>query len=163
MALSFSFLQSPILSHFHETIHGASSIRAYRCQDRFVWESEDRVSENTKCHYLGQCITQWLGIRIEAIGSLVVFSAALLSVLSRDSISPGLAGLSVMYSLEVMEALSWMVQMACNLENNSVALERIMEYFGLEQEANWEKDTEQENWYIFALLITSKMCSQFRY
>jgi ATP-binding cassette subfamily C (CFTR/MRP) protein 1 len=45
-----------------------------------------------------------------------------------------MAGLSITYAFEVMEALSWMVAMACNLETNSVSLERIMEYFRLPQE-----------------------------
>ncbi len=42
------------------------------------------------------------------------------------------------YAFEVLEAFTWMVFMACNLETNSVCLERIMEYFELEQEAPWK-------------------------
>jgi len=43
-----SVLRSPIYNHFSETITGASVIRAYKCVDRFVEESERRVDKNAK-------------------------------------------------------------------------------------------------------------------
>ena len=38
---------------------------------------------------------------LESCGNLLVLCVALLTVISRDSISPGLAGLAITYSLQV--------------------------------------------------------------
>lgn len=44
---------------------------------------------------------RWLGIRLETIGNLLVFFAALFVVLGRDTISSGIVGLSISYALQV--------------------------------------------------------------
>ena len=56
-----SITRSPILSHFHETLSGVSSIRTYQCQDRFVRRAEDVLSENINCRYLSSVAQLWLG------------------------------------------------------------------------------------------------------
>ncbi len=84
--------------------------------------------------------------RTEILASLLVFFAALLAVLAtRGSVSGGLAGLSLSYAFETMEALAWMVLMACKLETDTVCLERIMEYWRLPQEADWQDKEEEED------------------
>merc|ERR1719357_754809 len=47
------------------------------------------------------------------------------------------------------DSTSWTVRMMCNLDSESVAIERIREYDNLPQEASWETPTEftpPENW-----------------
>jgi hypothetical protein len=39
-------------------------------------------------------VARWLSIRLETVGNLIIFCAALLAVLGRDSLSPGLVGKS---------------------------------------------------------------------
>lgn len=142
--------KSPVLAHFSETITGAASIRAYRQQDRFIEEFETRLETNIKCYYLMVSCNRWLGVRMELLGNVIVFFAALFVILKRSSLSPGVAGLSISYSLNIMDALTWMVRMVCELETNFVALERILEYTDNPQEAPWEvpaiDDNLPQNW-----------------
>ncbi len=47
--------RSPIYTHFQESVLGASSIRAYQKQNKFVEESERRVDYNQIAFYPNVC------------------------------------------------------------------------------------------------------------
>ncbi|KAK7071353.1 Multidrug resistance-associated protein 1, partial [Halocaridina rubra] len=79
----------------------------------------------------------WAAVHLETLGNLITFAAALLAVLSRDSISPGIVGLSVTYALSVTLVLNWLVRIASDLEANIVSVERINDYLQKEKEADW--------------------------
>ncbi len=72
----------------------------------------------------------------------------MLAVLGRDSLSPGLVGLSVSYALSVTQTLNWLVRMASEVETNIVAVERLKEYSDTPKEADWnlEETKPKENW-----------------
>ena len=133
-----SIKKSPIFSHFSESVNGVSTIRAFKQQNRFCAESEAHVMNSVRCFYLSVSSNRWLGVRIETIGNFVVLFAAIFAVLSRGLISTGLAGLSITYSLNMTDSLNWLVRMLCDLETNSVAIERILEYSDNPQEADVE-------------------------
>ncbi len=137
-----SISKSPIFAHFSETVQGASSIRAYGQQGRFVRESEDRVLANVRSFYLSVSSNRWLGVRIEFLGNLIVLFASLFAVIGREDLSPGLAGLSINYALSIIDTLNWMVRQMCELETNAVAIERVVEYSNNPQEAEWERPEE---------------------
>ena len=46
-------------------------------------------------------IFRWLGFRLEILGGLVVFAAAVFAVVGRNTISGGIVGLSISYALQV--------------------------------------------------------------
>uniref|UniRef100_A0A671QUB8 Canalicular multispecific organic anion transporter 2-like n=1 Tax=Sinocyclocheilus anshuiensis TaxID=1608454 RepID=A0A671QUB8_9TELE len=132
-----SVSRSPIYSHFSETITGTSVIRAYGRNAAFVLMSDMKVDENQKSYYPGIVSNRWLGVRIEFIGNCIVLFAALLAVIGKDKLSPGLVGLSVSYALQVTMSLNWMVRMTSDLESNIVAVERVKEYSETQTEAPW--------------------------
>ncbi|CAG0920359.1 unnamed protein product [Notodromas monacha] len=133
-----SVSRSPIYSHFGETVTGVSTIRAYGKQGQFTLESELRVDENQICYYPSIVSNRWLAIRLEFVGTLIVLFASLFAVLGRDSMSPGLVGLSVSYAMSVTQTLNWLVRMTSDVETNIVAVERIKEYCETPTEASWE-------------------------
>ncbi|XP_035260765.1 canalicular multispecific organic anion transporter 2 isoform X2 [Anguilla anguilla] len=133
-----SVSRSPIYSHFSETITGTSVIRAYMRQGAFILISDMKVDENQRSYYPGIVSNRWLGVRVEFIGNCIVLFAALFAVMGKDSLSPGLVGLSVSYALQVTMSLNWMVRMTSDLESNIVAVERVKEYSETQTEAPWE-------------------------
>lgn len=139
-----SLSKSPIYANFSETITGTASIRAYGEQIRFNQESENRVQKCAQCTFLIASANRWLGTRVEILGNLIVFFAAIFAILARDTLSPGVAGLSITYALNIMDNLNWLIRMLCELETNSVALERIIEYTHNDQEADWESPNDSK-------------------
>ncbi|XP_054604932.2 ATP-binding cassette sub-family C member 3 isoform X2 [Nothobranchius furzeri] len=138
-----SVSRSPIYSHFSETITGSSVIRAYSRDTAFVLMSDVKVDENQKSYYPGIVSNRWLGVRIEFIGNCIVLFAALFAVTGKESLNPGLVGLSVSYALQVTMSLNWMVRMTSDLENNIVAVERVKEYSETKTEAPWEVEDKK--------------------
>ncbi|XP_076374474.1 multidrug-Resistance like Protein 1 isoform X2 [Megalopta genalis] len=133
-----SVSRSPIYSHFSESVSGAQIIRAFGVQDRFILESENRVDFNQICYYPSIIANRWLAVRLEMVGNLIIFFSALFAVLSRDTMEPGMVGLSVGYALQVTQTLNWLVRMTSDVETNIVAVERIKEYTETPQEAPWK-------------------------
>ncbi|XP_040905275.1 canalicular multispecific organic anion transporter 1 [Toxotes jaculatrix] len=142
-----SVSRSPIYSHFGETVSGLSVIRAYGHQERFLQHNEKTIDENLKSVYPWIVSNRWLAIRLEFLGNLVVFFAALFAVISRNSLDSGLVGLSISYALNVTQTLNWLVRMTSELETNIVAVERVNEYAEIENEAKWVTDSRPpKNW-----------------
>ncbi|XP_057660508.1 multidrug resistance-associated protein 1 isoform X6 [Diorhabda carinulata] len=137
-----SVSRSPIYSHFGESVSGAHAIRAYNQQERFILESENKVDLNQICYYPGIISNRWLAVRLEMLGNLIIFFAALFAVIKQDQ-RPGLVGLSVTYSLQITQTLNWLVRMTSDVETNIVAVERIKEYGEAEQEAPWKLSSEK--------------------
>ena len=48
---------------------------------------------------------RWLGIRLEFLGNMVIFGAALFAVLARGHIDGAVVGLSVSYALQVRKIM----------------------------------------------------------
>ena len=123
-----STTRSPIYNHFSETVNGSASIRAYGVSDKFIDESNKRVDDNHICYYPSFTAARWLAIRLEFLGYSIVFMAAIFAVLSRYSLSPGIAGLAISYSLNITSILGMFVRSATDLETNIVSVERCLEY-----------------------------------
>ncbi|XP_053927351.1 ATP-binding cassette sub-family C member 2 [Cuculus canorus] len=132
-----SVTRSPIYSHFGETVSGLSVIRAYGHQERFLQQNESTMDINQKSVYSWIISNRWLAIRLEFVGSLVVFFSALLAVISKGTLEGGIVGLSVSSALNVTQTLNWLVRTSSELETNIVAVERVHEYTKVENEAPW--------------------------
>ncbi|XP_032768995.1 multidrug resistance-associated protein 1 isoform X2 [Rattus rattus] len=133
-----SVSRSPVYSHFNETLLGVSVIRAFEEQERFIRQSDLKVDENQKAYYPSIVANRWLAVRLECVGNCIVLFAALFAVISRHSLSAGLVGLSVSYSLQITAYLNWLVRMSSEMETNIVAVERLKEYSETEKEASWQ-------------------------
>ncbi|XP_017479612.1 PREDICTED: multidrug resistance-associated protein 1-like [Rhagoletis zephyria] len=138
-----STTRSPIYNHFAETVNGASSIRAYGVQERFIADSNNRIDHNNTCFYASITASRWLSIRLEFFGYTIVFLAAIFAVLSRGTVTPGMAGLAISYSLNITGVLGMFVRAATDLETNIVSIERLIEYSEVESEAAYYREEKR--------------------
>jgi ABC-type multidrug transport system fused ATPase/permease subunit len=104
-----SITNSPIYSHFLETLTGVTTIRAYNATERFSLENEERLDKNQRCFWPSMSVNRWLGQRLEFVGALMLLIASLFAVLFRDVSDPNLVGLALTYSVSMSGSLNWMV------------------------------------------------------
>ncbi|CAO3631065.1 unnamed protein product [Cunninghamella blakesleeana] len=157
-----STARGPIFSHFQETISGVSTVRAYGQQQRFIYQNELRVTSYQQARYTSASCNRWLTIRLEFMGSLFIFSAAILSVINvlyqsyiadqvdvndgssfilntlikgvNKNIDPGLVGLTLTYALSLSSILTRVIKAYCQIETEIISVERIKEYSELSTE-----------------------------
>ncbi|XP_064596836.1 multidrug resistance-associated protein 1-like [Liolophura sinensis] len=129
--------RSPIFSHFSETISGASVIRAFGAERRFIEEQQSQVDHNHMFYFAGVGTDRWLCFFLEMVGNMIVLAAGMFAVSQRGVIQGGLVGLSVSYALEITEALTWLARLASAVETKIVSVERINEYTEAITEAQW--------------------------
>ncbi|KAJ3010929.1 UNVERIFIED_CONTAM: hypothetical protein HDU68_001911 [Siphonaria sp. JEL0065] len=128
-----STARSPIFSHFSETLNGVTTIRAFNELSRFSAESSRRFNDSNCATYYLAISNLWLSIRIEAIGTLIVFCAGVLIVAT--GVAPGLAGLCLNFTLSLTHTLISLVRFQSWMEMAMNSIERCDEYLSIDQEA----------------------------
>ena len=96
-----SVSRSPIYAHFQESLGGVSTIRAYRQQARFALENEWRMDANLRAYFPSVSANRWLAVRLEFLGSIIIFASAvfaIVSVTTGGGLSAGMVGLAVSIS-----------------------------------------------------------------
>ncbi|XP_006003002.2 multidrug resistance-associated protein 1 [Latimeria chalumnae] len=136
-----SVSRSPIFSHVNETYQGASVIRAFGEQMRFLSQNDSKVDENQKAYYPSVVANRWLAVNLEFLANVIVLFAAILAVNGKGRLSPGVVGLSVSHALQVTGILSWIVRSWTDIENNIVSVERVKEYSETPKEDPWILNT----------------------
>ncbi|KAK1428175.1 hypothetical protein QVD17_17004 [Tagetes erecta] len=144
-----SITKAPVIHHFSESISGVMTIRCFRKQERFVQENVDRVNGNLRMDFHNNGSNEWLGFRLEFIGSLFLcVSTTFMILLPSSIVKPENVGLSLSYGLSLNGAMFWAIYMSCFVENRMVSVERIKQFTNIASEAEWVKkdNPPPSNW-----------------
>ncbi|OBA19390.1 P-loop containing nucleoside triphosphate hydrolase protein [Metschnikowia bicuspidata var. bicuspidata NRRL YB-4993] len=129
-----SITKSPIHQHFSESLVGVATIRAYGVETRFMKQNLSAIDNNNRPFFYMWVANRWLSIRIDAVGSMVMFFSGVFVLLSIGRIDAGLAGLSLSYAISFSENALWIVRLYANIEMNMNSVERLQEYLDVEEE-----------------------------
>ncbi|CAM1508323.1 Fc.00g051710.m01.CDS01 [Cosmosporella sp. VM-42] len=142
-----SVLRSNVFAKFGEGLSGVASIRAYGLQDHFVKDLRKSVDDMNGAYYLTFANQRWLSIRLDFIGSLLVFTVAILVVASRFSINPSISGLVLSYILSIIGLMQFSIRQLAEVENAMNAVERL-HYYGteIEEEAPLHTVEVRKSW-----------------
>lgn len=124
-------------------------IRGFGKEEEFIKMNLDRVNTNLKMDFHSNAANDWLGCRLELLGSIVLCVAAvMLVVLPISFITPASASLSLSYGLSLNSSLAASVFFSCTIENKMVSVERIRQYIRLQSEAalTIEGSVPYEDW-----------------
>ncbi|KAI3449493.1 hypothetical protein Pfo_006158 [Paulownia fortunei] len=135
-----SITKAPVIHHFSESITGVMTIRCFRKQESFCQENVNRVNANLRMDFHNNGSNEWLGFRLELIGSFILcVSTMFMIVLPSSIIKPENVGLALSYGLSLNSVLYWAIYMSCFLENKMVSVERIKQFTVIPSEAEWRK------------------------
>ncbi|KAF5176353.1 Multidrug resistance abc transporter atp-binding and permease protein [Thalictrum thalictroides] len=134
-----SITKAPVIHHFSESITGVMTIRSFRRQAKFCQENIIRVNANLRMDFHNNGSNEWLGFRLEFLGSLFLCSSALFMVLLPSNfIKPEFVGLSLSYGLSLNSVIYSAIYMSCFVENRMVSVERIKQFINIPSEAPWQ-------------------------
>ncbi|KAI9354139.1 hypothetical protein DFJ73DRAFT_959118 [Zopfochytrium polystomum] len=123
---------SPILSNFSETLVGVSTVRAYGYEDMFLAKSEKGIDKKGLCFYHARAVNAWLNVRTDLISAFFVFCASV--VVISTEISPGWAGMTLLYAAMFSEASITLLRSHADLEIAMHSVERCNRYSLIDQE-----------------------------
>jgi ABC-type multidrug transport system fused ATPase/permease subunit len=129
-----SVSRSPIYIQFNESVNGVATIRAFGSQYRFINENHNKIDSNNRPFLWMWATNRWLHCRVDVLGAFVGFCTGFVLILGRKWVDPGLAGLSLSYSLMFTHHVLWVVRQYALNEMNMNAIERVHEYLDVEEE-----------------------------
>ncbi|KAA0044372.1 ABC transporter C family member 14-like [Cucumis melo var. makuwa] len=133
-----SITKAPVIHHFSESIQGVMTIRSFRKQDQFGEENIRRVNNNLRMDFHNNGSNEWLGFRLELLGSIVFCASAMFLILLPSSIiKPENVGLTLSYGLSLNAVMFWAIYMSCFIENKMVSVERVKQFSVIPPEAAW--------------------------
>ena len=98
-----------------------------------------------KAELLVQSGARWLGVALDLVGSMVVFSSVLSCLITFEDAEETI-GLALNYSLQVPIYLAWVIKFMTDLESCFNSVERVVEYTELDHEnLDQEEDLAEDD------------------
>lgn len=135
-----SVTRSPIYSKFSEALAGVATIRAYRREAYFTAASDSLMELNAAAFVSQRAAAGWLALRLDLLGVVVILLTAVLSI--SGGITPALAGLCLVYALDMTRFLKYGTALAAKTESDFNSVERVVQYLSPPTEAAEETDPD---------------------
>ncbi|CAL5039010.1 unnamed protein product [Urochloa decumbens] len=127
--------KAPVMNYASESILGVVTIRAFAAAERFIHSNMQLIDTDATMFFHTVAAQEWVLIRVEALQSLTIITAALFLVsVPPGAISPGFAGLCLSYALTLTSAQVFLTRFYSYLENYIISVERIKQYMHIPAE-----------------------------
>ncbi|KAJ3328221.1 hypothetical protein HDU76_010362 [Blyttiomyces sp. JEL0837] len=133
-----SVSRSPIFSMFSETLNGVTTIRAFGQSKRFISLYYEKLNNYYENAYLLFTSNRWMFVRCDILSAIFVLAAGV-TVISGD-ISPGFAGIVLVYASEFSQYMLFTLAQYSRVELSMNAAERCREYSQIKKEGDWVVD-----------------------
>ncbi|KAF9090938.1 hypothetical protein BGX29_011220, partial [Mortierella sp. GBA35] len=130
---------------------------------RFIQLNNEKADLSAETNLAFGIGNRWLKVRLELLGAVIVFDAALLAVLNQGQLSASLVGLSLTYAMNITVDITYLVRSWTEMSNQLISVERIEEYAELRQEAPTETGVQlPENWPSKGRVIFRNFSARYR-
>lgn len=115
---------------------------------KFKQDNEMYLESSQKSQFASIAATQWLSIRLQLIGAVLMGTICLVAVMQFQfrTANPGLIGLAITYVLSISGLLSGVVNSFTETEREMVAIERINDYLVNTPTENYGGDSPPYAW-----------------
>ncbi|MFS4457706.1 ABC transporter transmembrane domain-containing protein [Bdellovibrio sp. HCB2-146] len=122
-----SVARSPRYAHFKESLQGLSVIRGFQKSDWFMENFYDKLAHSQRMFASHILLNRWFSVRIPILGGLISAATALgVTAASYAGVmTPGTAGLVILYSLSFWGFLNWGVRVFADIESRMTSIERL--------------------------------------
>ncbi|XP_052077881.1 ATP-binding cassette sub-family C member 5-like [Mytilus californianus] len=155
--------RSPLLAHVNTTAQGLFTIVPFNQQKQFIENSTKLIDVTSTATFLFESSTRWVGVRLDLSSSMITVATALALVLTKGSVAPALAGLSLTMCIKVVGIMQYMVRVMNEVEARFTSIERLHHYEkNLEIEPPTFNTTPSDNWPNEGRIIFSKVEMKYR-
>ncbi|KAG1885552.1 P-loop containing nucleoside triphosphate hydrolase protein [Suillus subluteus] len=124
---------SPAFAGFDELLRGLSHVRAFAMESRYQDGFYDKVDKFQSFDHVYWLVNGWLRWRYDCLGSVVVYLTTLFAL--SQGVSNGSAAVVIVQAGVFAEASRQLVRVLAQLELDFNAVERVVEYLDVPQEA----------------------------
>ncbi|PSN30830.1 hypothetical protein C0J52_17331 [Blattella germanica] len=125
--------RTPIFSHLGTTLHGLSTIRAYKAQSMLKMEFANHQNLNTTACYLFVATSRAFGLWLD-LTCVVYIAFVCFGFLFLNDVFGGNVGLAITQAIGLTMSLQWGIRQTAELENQMTSVERILEYTQIDKE-----------------------------
>ncbi|CAO3565922.1 unnamed protein product [Mortierella alpina] len=104
-------------------------------QQQFIQENTKRTDFHSNAFTAYKYSDRWVELRLQWLGSTIIFIIALSGVLGRYTLDPSLVGLALKYAMGVTDEIMWLCRDFSEWQSHLVAIERVQEYTDKHTEA----------------------------
>ncbi|KAL4862342.1 hypothetical protein BDV12DRAFT_207304 [Aspergillus spectabilis] len=128
-----STAKSPIFELVGSLLTGLPTIRAFGREQAYLKRMYDLIDTHCQALWHRRLFATWMSFWLSMVGAVFVAFVTMTFVSIRSLDAP-LAGFALSFALEMSSNISWLLSRYAQLEIDSNATERIVEYIQLEQE-----------------------------
>ncbi|KAF1805468.1 P-loop containing nucleoside triphosphate hydrolase protein [Mucor lusitanicus] len=141
-----SVSRSPLFSNFTETIIGVATIRAFGATRQFLQDMLTYIDTNTRPFYYQWLVNRWVSVRFAFSGALINMITSTIILLSVDKMDASLAGFCLSFVLLFTDQMFWGIRRYTSLEMSFNAVERVVEFMEMDQEAPAITELRPHDW-----------------
>jgi ATP-binding cassette subfamily C (CFTR/MRP) protein 4 len=125
-----SAARSPMFALMAEVLSGSglATVRAFKLQALMRERFAASVDAQARAFFVFLATSRWLGVRLDAICLVLFIFTVFACVAVRGLVSAGLVGLVLSQLTQVTNSLQWCVRQSSELENNLIAVERVLSF-----------------------------------
>ncbi|XP_048582729.1 ATP-binding cassette sub-family C member 4 isoform X2 [Nematostella vectensis] len=136
---------SPVYSHIAETIDGIEVVRASNMQRVYLEKLIRYQDLNTQASFLVLSSARWMALRLDLLTVLSIAMVATGALLASQDAA--LAGLSLTFAMESLDATQFGVRQCSEVENDMTSTERVLSYTNLPPEPGYSRTIRpHEDW-----------------
>ncbi|KAF8337342.1 multidrug resistance-associated ABC transporter [Cantharellus anzutake] len=124
--------RSPIFASFGELLDGIVTVRAYSAEQRFFNTLHTKVDATTKMWFQFWMANRFLLLHFDFLSATSILLTTIVAI--SLGVDPGTAGLCITSAMALTSSVYWTCRFITQLEMDTNAVERVVEYLNLAQE-----------------------------